>query len=69
MDIDYGSTLFVDNITISENSGETAVISSSIMMEQRGNVYTITGSKRQQLKPGINIVRMSDGTYKKVFIK
>lgn len=69
MDIDYGSTLFVDNITISENSGETAVISSSIMMEQRGDVYTITGSKRQQLKPGINIVRMSDGTYKKVFIK
>ncbi len=70
MDVDYGSALFLDNITISETSGETAVIDSpSFMVGKREAVFTITGVKSEQLKTGINIIRMPDGSYKKIHIK
>lgn len=68
-DIDDGSTLFIDNITISESSEETATIIPSSIAALRRDVYTLTGAKVQQLKPGINIIRMSDGIYKKIFVK
>lgn len=68
-DIEDGSTLFIDNITISESSEETAITTPSAIAAQRRDVYTLTGAKIQQPKPGINIIRMSDGTYKKVFTK
>ena len=32
-------------------------------------VYTLTGIKMGKMQKGINIVKMSDGTIKKIFIK
>lgn len=50
---------------------ETTAI--SILQKQkdteRGIIYNISGQLTNRLCNGINIVRMSDGTYKKVFIK
>lgn len=69
--IDYKSIMFIDNITISEKSDETGVISISrhISEESFLPVYSLMGLKRQKYRYGINIVRMPDGSYKKVYIK
>lgn len=68
--IDYKSIMFIDNITISEKSEETGVISGRhITEESYSPVYSLMGLKRQNYRYGINIVRMPDGSYKKIFIK
>ena len=32
-------------------------------------IYSLSGARLQNLQPGVNILRMSDGTVKKVFVK
>lgn len=70
MEIDYGSTLFVDNITISEKT-ETSIdkICKKSNSELSSAIYTLQGMQSQQYKPGINIVKMPDGSFRKVFVK
>lgn len=70
-DIDYKSIMFIDNITISEKSDETSIINNSThyLKVQPSSVYSIMGSKCTINKTGIYIVRMSDGTSKKLLVK
>ena len=35
----------------------------------KSNIYSLNGYKQQYLKSGINIIRMNDGTSKKVVLK
>lgn len=68
-----GSILAIDNIEIEQEiiNEETGVgsILSDECHELKTTIYTLLGHKLQNVQTGINIVRMSDGTYKKVFIK
>ncbi len=67
-DIDYGTSMFLDNITISEKAEETNVKTYPLRTtEPKSSVYSVIGIKNQHFMRGVNIVRMSDGKYKKVF--
>lgn len=70
LDIDYHSTLFVDNITISEST-ETAINNTtySAKFDRSFSIYTLQGIQHQQYMPGINIIRMHDGSIKKIYVK
>jgi hypothetical protein len=45
--------------TISRSAAETTIV----------GIYTLDGKRIQQLQRGVNIVRMSDGTTKKIVVK
>ncbi len=69
-DIDYGTSMFLDNITISEKTEETNVRTYSLRTtESPSSVFSVAGIKNLHFMRGVNIVRMQDGKYKKVFIK
>lgn len=56
--LDDGEATGIDNATIVDGN-EPAVI----------GIYSINGVKQTELRPGINIIKMSDGTTKKIIIK
>lgn len=56
--LDDGKATGIDNATIVDGN-ESAVI----------GIYSINGVKQTELRPGINIIKMSDGTTKKIIIK
>ena len=65
----------LDYIEIMTN-GQSALVTTIKEVEKDSSVssivstyYTIDGRRIETLQPGINIIRMSDGTVKKVFIK
>lgn len=68
-----GSILAIDNIEIEqEEANEILNINKDFMSEtkkQEFGIYTFTGTKIQQVRHGLNIIKMPDGTYVKVFIK
>lgn len=69
LDIDYGSYMFIDNITILE-SIETTIHSVYNKTEvQLPIIYNMQGIKSEKFIRGINIIKFSDGSYKKVYIK
>ena len=70
-DIDYRSVMYIDNITISEKPIGTGVISTSRYHNEESplSVYSLMGLKYQNKKSGINIIKMSNGSYKKIYIK
>ena len=65
----FGAIVSVDgNLVAPEKDSETAIAS----LQGAGNVqqvYTIGGQQSAKLQRGINIVRMSDGTTRKVLVK
>ena len=46
-------------VTYVESEGEVTV----------EGIYSLSGARQNDLQPGVNIIRMSDGTVKKVFVK
>ena len=56
--LDDGEATGIDNATVVDGN-EPAVI----------GIYSINGVKQTELRPGINIIKMSDGTTKKIIIK
>ena len=55
--IGWGDATGVDNV---ETAGEAAIVTA---------VYGIAGERRARMERGVNIVRMSDGTTRKVIVK
>lgn len=70
-DIDYGTVLFLDNITISGKQEVTDVNNTPRLFsgESPSAIFTLMGLRKQNSTHGINIVKMPDNTYKKVLIK
>lgn len=65
----YDSKFKLDLSDVKESalwSSIQSVVSEQTTVE---GIYSINGSKMQDLKQGINIIKMSDGNVKKVFIK
>lgn len=56
------------NLTISGATGITEIENGELGIENSA-IYTIGGQQVNELQPGMNIVRMKNGTVKKVFIK
>lgn len=69
--IDYKSVMYIDNITISEKPIGTGIIGTSRYHndESPSSVYSLMGLKYQNKKPGINIIKMSNGSCKKIYVK
>lgn len=60
----------VENVAITVPSEiETGISSISLTNETTADFYSIDGRKKTTLEKGINIVRMPNGTVKKVFVK
>lgn len=60
----------VENVAITLPSEiETGISSISLTNETTADFYSIDGRKKTTLEKGINIVRMPNGTVKKVFVK
>ncbi|MBR2459342.1 MAG: Omp28-related outer membrane protein [Bacteroidaceae bacterium] len=60
----------VENVAFTVPSEiETGISSISLTNETTADFYSIDGRKRTTLEKGINIVRMPNGTVKKVFVK
>lgn len=70
-DMADGSTLFIDNIKITEKNEETLISPSHHWPYKDYNalVYSLTGSRKQRLNHGINIIKRKDGTHSKIYIK
>lgn len=64
-----GSIIAIDNISIEEEIGKenTQHRGLKIPINEKYSIYTIDGIKRKQISNGINILKMPDGTCKKVF--
>ena len=64
-----GSIVAIDNISIEEEIGkeDTQYRNLKMPISKDYDIYTIDGIKRKQMNNGINILKMYDGTYKKVF--
>ena len=56
---------FIDN----DVTGIEAVAAESVSNAEITDIYDLNGRRRDALQPGINIVKMSDGTTKKVVAK
>ena len=58
------------NVLIGENdSGKTTIVDAIRYALKIDKVYDFSGRKQSQMQRGINIVRMKDGTTKKVLVK
>ena len=67
-----GSTLAIDNIEIEQEKPNGTSISSTLHHSIGYNdnyYYTLDGRRHSSPQHGINIQRMSDGTYRKIWIK
>ena len=51
---------------VNETEGITPASSTNATIE---SVYSVSGVRQQQMGHGVNIVRMSDGTVRKIFVK
>ena len=70
--MDYGTTMFFDNVCIYDIPEGTEVKNISQERENKDhplNVYTFSGSKIEQPSRGLYIIRKPNGTFKKIFIK
>ena len=57
---------FVNNIEEVDVTGIEAVAAESMSNSEITDIYDLNGSRRDALQPGVNIVKMSDGTKRKV---
>ena len=60
---------FVDNIEEVDVTGIEAVTAEGVSNADITDIYDLNGRRRDTLQPGINIVKMSNGTTKKVVAK
>lgn len=67
----YASTTNGANIKLRVigEDGETTEIVDATMDSDMNAVYSANGVRQQSLRKGVNIVRMSDGTTKKIMVK
>lgn len=69
----FSRILSIAEISISENDDTTTIIrikdNTSIDKSLSTGYYTLSGLKIQEMQKGINIVKMPDGTIKKVYVK
>lgn len=66
----YGQGIYVDDLILIQKSstGVRDIYYGENMLGQKV-IYSLIGRKLTSLKKGINIVKQSDGTFKKVFVK
>jgi hypothetical protein len=57
---------FVDNIEEVDVTSIEAVTAESVSNAEITDIYDLNGRRRDALQPGVNIVKMSDGTTRKV---
>lgn len=66
--IDYGSIMFIDDLQIIEYSGESGI--NGLRRESiDSTICSLDGLRVSNLKKGLNIVRMRDGTIRKVICR
>ena len=64
-----GSILALDNLKV-EQVVATAVGASEVhRMAEIMEIYSLSGQKQDHLEKGLNIIRLSDGTVKKIVVK
>jgi hypothetical protein len=63
------STIMLDNIVLRKAESTTGILSDLRHQGKEDAIYSISGSKRKALLPGLNIIRNNDMTYKKVMRK
>lgn len=70
-DVDYKSLMFVDNMSISERSIPSSIIDTNRNKDEIvvSSFYSLLGTQIKQGRKDLNIVRMSDGTIRKIMIK
>ena len=49
--------------------GTTGIGSASLELDRDAKIFDLTGNCIEKMQKGVNIVRMSDGTVKKVIVK
>lgn len=64
LNIDYGTTLFIDNISISEKNEESSIGRVNTLDKVR--IYDTFGIMQNHLRKGINIIRQPNGIVKKI---
>ena len=69
LEISPKTIIFIDNIRISENTKNKIQDVQVKSEKEQTVVYTISGTRSLQLRRGLNIVRYSNGTYKKIIKK
>ncbi len=66
---DFTLTYFGTNSSLTPSDDPVGISVPSVSESSINGIYTIDGRRQNNLRPGMNIIRMSDGSVRKIFIK
>ncbi len=67
--IDMDNSRYIHNITVKNHAAVVTAISNTAASATASAIYNASGAKVSKLQKGINIVKMSDGSVKKMLVK
>ncbi|MBQ0022719.1 MAG: hypothetical protein KBT29_05725, partial [Prevotellaceae bacterium] len=67
--IEMDNSRYIHNITVKNHAAVVTAISNTTVSATASAIYNASGAKVSKLQKGMNIVKMSDGSVKKMLVK